>query len=130
MPRKNHKLENDRMDRVQGAGSHGDMHAGDEGVDDPAMSRTQRDDMSATPMQGDQLGEGRADTAEDHGAGNRMESQRSRRTNQRANDERFDNAEGFSGQGAQKEGATDEAEGTGYTNDSTTDRNRSENPLS
>jgi hypothetical protein len=130
MPRKNRKMENDRMDRVQGAGSHGDMHAGDEGVDDPAMSRSHRDDMSATPMHGDQLGEGRTDMNQDQGSGNRMQSQRSRRTNQRANDERYDSAEGFSGQGAQKEGAMDEAEGTGYTDGSTTDRNRSENPLS
>ena len=101
MPRKNRKMENDRMDRVQGAGSHGDMRAGDEGLDDSAMSRTHRDDMSATPMHGDSLGEGRTD-----------------------------DASGFSGQGGQKEGAVEEAEGTGYTDNSNTSRNRPENPLS
>jgi hypothetical protein len=131
MPRKNRKMENERMDRVQSPGSHGDMRAGDEGVDDPAMSRSHRDDMSATPMHGDRLGEGRTDMNEDQGSSNRMESQRSRRTGGRANDEQFDNAAGFSGQGAQKEGAMEEAEGTGYTDDaSNTSRNRRENPLS
>jgi hypothetical protein len=130
MPRKNRKLENERLDRVQSTDSHGDMRAGDEGVDDPAMSRSHRDDMSATPMHGDELREGRTDMNEDMSAGNRMESQRSRRTGARANDERFDNAAGFSGQGAQKEGAMEEAEGTGYTDDSNTSRNRRENPLS
>lgn len=100
MPRRNRKSENDRLERVQGDGSHGDMRAGDEGLDD-AMSRTHRDDMSATPMHGDQIGEGRTDDASE-----------------------------FSGQGAQKEGDMEEAEGTGYTNDSNTSRNRRENPLS
>ena len=140
MPRKNRKMENERMDRLQGAGSHGDMHAGDEGVDDPAMSRSQRDDMSATPMHGDRLGEGQSadasptggelDMNEDVTAGNRMESQRSRRTNARANDERYDNASGFTGRGAQRGGSMEEAEGTGYTEGSTTDDNSRENPVS
>lgn len=96
-------MESDRAERTQGAGSHGDAQSGDEGVDDPAMSRAHRDDMSATPLQGDEL------------KNQRMQSQRSERTQQRANDERFDNAEEFSGQGGQKEGADSKAEGTGYT---------------
>ena len=100
MSRKNRKNEQDRPERVQGAGSHGDMRAGDEGLDD-AMSQNHRDDMSATPMHGDQMGEGRTDDASD-----------------------------FHGQGAQKEGAMEDAEGTGYTDDSNTSRNRRENPLS
>ena len=130
MPRKNRKTENERMDRVKGAGSHGDMRAGDEGLDDSAISRTHRDDMSATPMHGDELVEGRTDQSEAPSSDNRMESQRSRRTGARANDERFDNADGFSGQGAQMEGTAEEAEGTGYTDDANTSRNRRENPLS
>jgi hypothetical protein len=96
-------MESDRAERTMSAGSHGDAQAGDEGLDDPAMSRAHRDDMSATPMQGDEL------------ESQRMQSQRSERTQQRANDERFDNAEDFSGQGGQKEGADRNAEGTGYT---------------
>ena len=130
MPRKNRKIENERMDRVQSTGSHGDMRAGDEGVDDPAMSRSHRDDMSATPMHGDKLGEGRTDRNEDQGSGNRMESQRSRRTGARANDERYDNAADFGGQGAQRGNSMENAEGTGYTDDATTSNDESENPLS
>ncbi len=130
MARRNRKTENDRMERVQNADAHGDMSAGDEGVDDPAMSRSHRDDMSATPKHGDGLGEGRSDMNEDVNAGNRMKSQRSQRTNARANDERYDNAAGFSGQGAQKEGAMEDAEGTGYSDGSNTEHNSRENPLS
>jgi hypothetical protein len=98
-------MESDRAERTMTAGARGDAQAGDEGLDDPAMSRSHRDDMSATPMQGDKL------------ESQRMQSQRSERTQQRANDERFDNAEEFSGQGGQKEGSDRNAEGTGYTSD-------------
>jgi hypothetical protein len=123
MPRKNRSQDSDRMKRVQNADAHGDMLAGDEGLDAAAMPRSQRDDMSATPMHGDELNE-------DVTAGNRMQSQRSRRTNARANDERYDSAAGFSGQGAQKEGNMEEAEGTGYREPSNTDNTSEENPLS
>ena len=103
-------MESDRADRVRSAGARGDAQAGDEGVDDPAMSAAHRDDMTETPMHGDRLRE----------QGQRMESQRSRRTNQRANDERFDDASDFSGRGGQKEGSrmgASRREGTGYTED-------------
>jgi hypothetical protein len=123
MPRKNRSQDSDRMERVQNADAHGDMSAGDEGLDAAAMPRSHRDDMSATPMHGDELNE-------DVTAGNRMQSQRSRRTNARANDERYDSAAGFSGQGAQKEGNMEEAEGTGYREASNTDNSSEENPLS
>jgi hypothetical protein len=123
MPRKNRSQDPDRMERVQNADAHGDMLAGDEGLDAAAMPRSQRDDMSATPMHGDELNE-------DVTAGNRMQSQRSRRTNARANDERYDSAAAFSGQGAQKEGNMEEAEGTGYRERSNTDNSSEENPLS
>jgi hypothetical protein len=118
-------MEADRADRTRGAGARGDALAGDEGVDDPAMSAGHRDDMTETPLHGDRLRE----------SSQRMQSQRSRRTNQRANDERFDEASEFSGRGGQKEGSRRESEsrreGTGYTGSerSNTDDNSSENPL-
>jgi hypothetical protein len=101
MPRRNRGTEDDRMERIKTPGSNGDMRAGDEGLDDPATSRTHRDDMTTTPGHGDKMGEGRTDDASD-----------------------------FSGQGGQKEGAEEEAEGTGYTGDSARRQNRRENPLS
>ena len=97
-------MEADRAERTSGAGSHGDAHAGDEGVDDPSMGAVHRDDMTETPMHGDRLAEG----------SQRMQSQRSDRTMERSNDERWDEASEFSGRGDQKEGSSD-AEGTGYT---------------
>lgn len=96
-------MEADRAERTRGAGSHGDAQAGDEGVDDPAMGAVHRDDMTETPMQGDSLDRSQ-----------RMQSQRSERTMERSNDERWDDASDFSGRGDQKEGSSD-AEGTGYT---------------
>ena len=127
-------MEADRAERTPGAGVHGDRTAGDEGIDD-AMSRTQRDDMSATPMQGDELSADSPDRSSGEQGSQREQSQRSQRTNKRANDERFDNAKGFSGQGEQKEGS-EHAEGTGYTedqnteSDSNTDESSRGNPLS
>ena len=109
-------MENDRAERVMSAGSRGDANAGDEGLDDPALSRAHRDDMSASRMQGDKLNrssERMTETSEE--SVQRQASQRSQRTEERANDERFDNAEDFSGQGSQKEGSDRNAEGTGYT---------------
>jgi hypothetical protein len=104
-------METDRAERMRGAGARGDALAGDEGVDDPALSTAHRDDMTETPRHGDRLRE----------SSQRMASQRSRRTNQRANDERFDAASEFSGRGGQKEGSRQESEsqreGTGYTED-------------
>ncbi len=129
MRKKNRGTEDDRMERLGSTGAAGDQSAGDEGLDDPAMSRSHRDDMSATPMHGDRLDAGDRDMNEDVSAGNRMQSQRSRRTSKRATDERYDNADSFSGQGGQKEGA-EEAEGTGYTDGSNTERSSRENPLS
>jgi hypothetical protein len=101
-------MEAGRAERTPSEGTQGDQRSGDEGVDDPALSRMHRDDMSTTPAQGDGLDSGQS-------SGQRDESQRSQRTQQRANDERFDDASGFSGQGGQKEGEFEEAEGTGYT---------------
>ena len=105
--KKNNSREmEERMERIPNrTDSHGDQNSGDEGVDDPAMSATHRDDMTETPMQGDKLEEEQ---------NQRMESQRSQRTEERSNDERWDDASDFSGRGDQKEGAED-AEGTGYT---------------
>ena len=108
----NSGMEADRAERTRGTGVHGDGTAGDEGIDEP-MSRTQRDDMSATPNQGDELKEDRSSSSQS------QKSQRSERTNKRANDERFDEATEFSGQGNQKEGS-DSAEGTGYTSEGST----------
>ncbi|HEY0304122.1 MAG TPA: hypothetical protein VGC44_04075 [Longimicrobiales bacterium] len=116
MPRRKRGMQEDRIERVNAHGANGDTRSGDEGLDDPAISRTHRDDMSATPMQGDRLTED-MELDENMSNGNRQESQRSHRTNQRANDERYDSAAGFSGQGAQMEGSAEEAEGTGYTDD-------------
>ena len=81
---------------------HGDNKAGDEGVDDPAFTETQRE-----------------------------KSQRSHRTEKRANDERFDDASDFGGQGAQRGHDMDEAEGTGYRgrDKSDTEDSAPENPL-
>ncbi|HET9441422.1 MAG TPA: hypothetical protein VFO52_14695 [Longimicrobiales bacterium] len=111
-------MEGDRAERIRTAGTHGDARAGDEGVDDPAMSGTQRDDMSSTPPHGDRpAGEGTNEkmSARQRGESSQHEkSQRSGRTGQRANDERFDDASGFGGQGAQRENAMENAEGTGY----------------
>lgn len=125
-------METDRAERTMSAGSHGDAQAGDEGVDDPAMSRAHRDDMSTTRMHGDKLGVGNRESMSASEGGQREESQRSNRTEKRANDEKFDNAEDFTGRGAQKEGSGDSAEGTGYTKDRTsnTDDNSAGNPLS
>jgi hypothetical protein len=106
-------MEAGRAERTRSAGAHGDAQAGDEGVDDPSMSRTHRDDMSTTPAHGDRLKSSEKSSQRDA-------SQRSRRTEGRANDERFDNATDFGGQGGQKEGPSEEAEGTGYTDDSET----------
>jgi hypothetical protein len=138
-------MENDRAERTMSAGTHGDAQAGDEGLDDPAMSRAHRDDMSATRMHGDKLGAGQstdalssldseeAMSANDRSAqsGQQEKSQRSNRTGKRANDERYDNAEGFSGQGGQRENSDRNAEGTGYTgdDDSNTDDSSAGNPL-
>ena len=111
-----HSLESDHSERVMRGGARGDANAGDEGLDDPAMSRAHRDDMSATRMQGDKLNrspERMTELSEE--SEQRKVSQRSQRTEERANDERFDNAEDFSGQGSQKEGSDRNAEGTGYT---------------
>lgn len=146
---KRNKSNEDRLERVRGAGSHGDAHAGDEGVDDPAMARSHRDDMSTTPQQGDKLGNMEAGESEQGERTNenmamrggersseresqRDLSQRGRRTGKRANDERYDDASGFSGQGAQRENDMENAEGTGYRGRerSNTDDNSSENPLS
>lgn len=113
----NQGMEANRAERTRGAGVHGDGTAGDEGIDD-AMSRTHRDDMSATSNQGDELSEsGSLDRSSSRSSTQREKSQRSQRTNKRSNDERFDNAREFSGQGNQKEGS-EEAEGTGYTEES------------
>jgi hypothetical protein len=65
---------------------------------------------------------------EDVTAGNRMQSQRSRRTQKRANDERWDNADRFSGKGDQREGSAN-PEGTGYRDRSNTDDSSTGNPL-
>ena len=114
MARKKRSMEDDRLDRVRSTGANGDASAGDEGVDDPAMSRTRRDDMSTTPRHGDELEEAsNRDMNEDVGSDNRMQSQRSRRTRGRANDERWDNADDFTGKGNQREGSS-RPEGTGY----------------
>lgn len=95
-----------------------------------------RDDMSTTPSHGDQLGEpagmdarpADADSNEDVTGGNRMESQRSRRTGGRANDERWDKAGNFTGKGNQREGS-EHPEGTGYRDGSNTEGSSGENPL-
>ena len=127
-------MEADRAERTPGAGVHGDRTAGDEGIDD-AMSRTQRDDMSATPMHGDELSGSSPERSSSESGTQQEQSQRSQRTNKRANDEEFDNAREFSGQGEQKEGS-EHAEGTGYTHDqskkpkeSNTDESSRGNPL-
>lgn len=127
--------QEDRMERVRNADAHGDQRAGDEGVDDPAMSRTHRDDMSATRMQGDKLGIGTTsmEDMQASGQGDKQteKSQRSERTNTRANDELYDDATNFTGEGAQKGAGADRAEGTGYTkDDSNTEHSSGENPLS
>src|SRR5687768_340000 len=130
MARKNRSREmEDRMERMPTeTDSHGDQSAGDEGVDDPAMSATHRDDMTETPMHGDRLGEGdntdaslplESDEMMDaqdrtNESGQRMQSQRSERTEERSNDEKWDDASDFSGRGSQKEGSDEAAEGTGY----------------
>lgn len=122
--------QEDRMERVKSADAHGDQRAGDEGVDDPAMSRTHRDDMSASRMQGDKLGVGPTSVDEMQASDkedNTEKSQRSERTNARANDELYDDATNFTGQGAQKEGKPGKAEGTGYTKDEQS--SSKENPL-
>jgi hypothetical protein len=142
---KRNKSNDERLERVRGAGSHGDARAGDEGVDDPAMSRSHRDDMSTMPNHGDKLGRTNDDVSE-HGertnenmatrsredSAQREMSQRGQRTGQRANDERFDDASGFSGQGAQRENDMENAEGTGYRGRerSNTDDSSAGNPLS
>jgi hypothetical protein len=114
-------METDRAERVMSAGSHGDAQAGDEGLDDPALSRGHRDDMTSQPMHGDSLRRGSEELAEEseseslEESDQRMASQRSQRTDKRANDERFDNADDFNGRGGQKEGSDQNAEGTGYT---------------
>lgn len=137
MARRKRNMENDRLERMQGSDAHGDTRAGDEGVDDAALSRSHRDNMTSTPRHGDELGEGRSaeagrsvetDRNEDVTTGNRMQSQRSQRTRGRANDERWDNAESFSGKGNQREGSA-RPEGTGYRDGSTTDDSSSEDPL-
>jgi hypothetical protein len=111
-----HSLESDHSERVMRGGARGDANAGDEGLDDPAMSRAHRDDMSATRMQGDKLSRSpERMTEQSEESEQRKASQRSQRTEERANDERFDNAEDFGGQGSQKEGSDRNAEGTGYT---------------
>jgi hypothetical protein len=95
-----------RPDRIP---SKEDSRVGAEGIEDPAMSAVEPDDMTETPMQGDELGESQ-----------REQSQRSMRTNQRANDESWDDASEFSGRGGQKEGMRESEsmpEGTGYTED-------------
>lgn len=111
-------MEADRAERIRTPGTHGDTRAGDEGVDDTAMSRTQRDDMSGTPRHGDRLAGEQTNenmsTRQRNESTQREKSQRSGRTGQRANDERFDDASGFSGQGAQRENPMENAEGTGY----------------
>lgn len=136
MARRKRNMENDRLERMQGSDAHGDTRAGDEGVDDSALSRSHRDDMTSTPRHGDELGEGSSsepsrsvetDRNEDVTAGNRMQSQRSQRTKGRANDERWDNAESFTGKGNQREGSA-RPEGTGYREGSNTDDSSSENP--
>ena len=137
MAKRKRNMENDRIDRMHASDAHGDARAGDEGVDDAALSHSHRDDMSATPRHGDVLREERTgetsrsasrDMNEDVTAGNRMHSQRSRRTESRANDERWDAADRFSGQGNQQEGAA-RPEGTGYRDRSNTDDSASEDPL-
>ena len=137
-------MEADRAERTSGAGTHGDAHAGDEGVDDPAMMSTHRDDMTETPMHGDRLGEGRSTDATEsldsdemmaaeRGMSDQSEmSQRSMRTHERMNDERYDNASDFEGRGSQKEGRDEMSEGTGYTGGerSNTEDSSRGNPLS
>src|SRR5688572_20144034 len=51
----NNGMEAGRAERIRGPGVESDRQAGDEGVDDSAMSRTHRDDMSGTPAHGDRL---------------------------------------------------------------------------
>ena len=102
---------NDRSNQSERTDSQMERISQSEPLDDSAMARTHRDDMSATPAQGDRLSE-RASSSQ------REQAQRSERTQQRANDERFDDASEFSGQGGQKEGESEDAEGTGYTEDS------------
>lgn len=137
MARRKRNMENDRLERMPGSDAHGDTRAGDEGVDDSALSRSHRDDMTSTPRHGDELDEGTSSAAgraaesdrnEDVTAGNRMQSQRSQRTKGRGNDERWDNAESFTGKGNQREGSA-RPEGTGYRESSNTDDSSSENPL-
>ena len=114
-------METDRAERVMSAGSHGDAQSGDEGLDDPALSRGHRDDMSREPMHGDSLRRGSEELTEESESESleeseqRMASQRSQRTDKRANDERFDNATDFNGRASQKEGSDRQGEGTGYT---------------
>jgi len=94
------------------------------------------DDMSATPKHGDRLANPTTDAQdsrdsgmhEDAASANRTESQRSRRTGGRANDERWDEAGNFSGKGNQREGA-EQPEGTGYREGSNTEESADENPL-
>jgi hypothetical protein len=105
------RKRNDRSNRSEQTDSQMERNGQSEPLDDSAMSRTHRDDMSTTPAQGDDL-------SERESSSQREESQRGRRTQQRANDERFDDASEFSGQGGQKEGESEDAEGTGYTEDS------------
>jgi hypothetical protein len=105
---------NKRADRIP---SKEDKRAGAEGIEDPAMSEVERDDMTETPMQGDELEEGRSMESE---PSQREQSQRSMRTNQLSNDESWDDASEFSGRGGQKEGMRESEsmpEGTGYTED-------------
>jgi hypothetical protein len=104
----NRGMEADRAERTGSSSMEGDAAAGDEGIDE-VTSRTQRDDMSVTPRQGDELKRSGRQSSQS------QKSQRSHRTNQRSNDEASDTAGGFSGQGSQMEGTDESAQGTGYT---------------
>ena len=91
------------------------VNQNDNQSEDPAMSAAHRDDMTETPMHGDELEPDMMESGSDQS----MQSQRGMRTNKRANDERYDDASDFSGRGGQKEGSRQESEsqreGTGYT---------------
>lgn len=96
----------ERDDRMMGAGARGDHSAGNEGIDDPAMSAT----------------------GEHMRRSSRQHSRRGTDNDRQQGRESTDNdSRDFGGQGGQKEGELDR-EGTGYT-DSNTDDSDAGNPL-
>jgi hypothetical protein len=75
-------------------------------LDDAAISRGHRDDMRATPAHGDRLDE---------------------QFNENEDASENEDSSSFSGQGAQKEGSVEDAEGTGYTGRSNAEQDTREN---